>query len=63
MFSVRNNLIFKTNTQLIKQGCDSGKFACGIFLDSQKAFDTINHDIHLKNCTMEYVIAHVLYKQ
>ena len=35
-------------TEKIKQGCDSGKFACGVFLDFQKAFDTVNHDILLK---------------
>ena len=35
-------------TEKIKQGCDSGKFVCGVFLDFQKAFDTINHDILLK---------------
>ena len=35
-------------TEKIKQGCDSGKYACGVFLDLQKAFDTINRDIFLK---------------
>ena len=35
-------------TEKIKQGCDSGKFVCGVFLDFQKAFDTVNHDILLK---------------
>ena len=45
-------------TEKIKQGCDSGKFVCGVFLDFQKAFDTVNHDILLKNLsTMEYVIS------
>ena len=34
-------------TEKIKQGCYSGKFVCGVFLDFQKAFDT-NHDILLK---------------
>ena len=32
----------------IKQGCDSGKFVCGVFLDFQKASDTVNHHILLK---------------
>ena len=32
----------------IKQGFDSGKIALGVFLDFQKAFDTLNHDILLK---------------
>ena len=39
-------------TEKIKQGCDSGKFACGVLLDFQKAFDTVNHDILLKK--LEY---------
>ena len=34
--------------ETIKQGCDSGKFVCCVFLDFQKAFDTVNHDILLK---------------
>ena len=45
-------------TEKIKQCCDSGKVVCGVFLDFQKAFDTVNHDILLKNLsTMEYVIS------
>ena len=45
-------------TEKIKQGCNSGKFVCVVFLDFQKAFDTVNHDILLKNLsTMEYVIS------
>ena len=35
-------------TEKIKQDFDSGKYACGVFLDLQKAFDTVNHDILLK---------------
>ena len=35
-------------TETIKQSIDSGKFGCGIFLDLQKAFDIVNHDILLK---------------
>ena len=35
-------------TEKIRQACDSGNFACGVFLDLQKAFDTVNHDILLK---------------
>ena len=35
-------------TEKIKQGCDSGKFNCSAFLDFQKGFDTVNHDILLK---------------
>ena len=35
-------------TEKIKQACNSEKYACGVFLDLQKAFDTVNHDILLK---------------
>ena len=35
-------------TEKIKQAGDSGKYACGVFLDLQKLFDTVNHDILLK---------------
>ena len=35
-------------TEKIRQACDSGKFAYGVFLDFQKAFDTVSHDILLK---------------
>ena len=36
----------------IKQVRDSGPHACGLFLDLLKAFDTVNHDILLKNSTI-----------
>ena len=36
-------------TEKIRQACDSGKFACGVFLDLQKALDTVNHNILLKS--------------
>ena len=32
-------------TESIKQSIDNGKFDCGIFIDLQKAFDTVNHKI------------------
>ena len=35
-------------TEKIKEACDSVKYACGVFLDLQKSFDTVNHDILLK---------------
>ena len=31
----------------LKTAIDENKITCGIFLDFSKAFDTINHDIHL----------------
>ena len=34
-------------TEQIKSALDDGKFACGIFIDIQKAFDTVNHNILL----------------
>ena len=34
-------------TEKVRKALDSGKFACGIFVDLQKAFDTVNHDILL----------------
>ena len=39
-------------TEKIRQACDSGHFACGVFLDLQKAFDTVNPNILLKK--LEY---------
>ncbi len=34
-------------TESIKNSLDNKKFGCGIFLDLQKAFDTVNHKILL----------------
>ena len=34
-------------TEAIKNALDDRKFGCGIFLDLQKAFDTVNHNILL----------------
>ena len=36
----------------IKSNLDTKKFACGVFVDLQKAFDTVNHDILLSK--LEY---------
>ena len=32
----------------MKQGCDSGKYACEVFLHLQMASNTVNYDILLK---------------
>ena len=34
-------------TETIKQSRDQGLFSCGIFVDLQKAFDTVDHDVLL----------------
>ena len=30
-------------TEMIRNALDNGNFACGVFMDLQKAFDTVNH--------------------
>ena len=34
-------------TENIRQALDEGKIGCGIFVDLQKAFDTVEHEILL----------------
>ena len=36
-------------TEMIKASIDNGKFGCGIFINLRKAFDTVNHEILIKN--------------
>ena len=35
-------------TEIVCEALDSGKFACGVFIALQKAFDTVDHIILLK---------------
>ena len=39
-------------TEDIRNAIDNNKFSCGVFIDLQKAFDTVDHDILLKK--LEY---------
>ena len=40
---------------MIRNALDNGNFVCGVFIDLQKAFDTLNHDILLSKLN-HYII-------
>ena len=42
-----SNHALPNSTEMIRKALDEGKFACGVFIDLQKAFDTAHHDILL----------------
>ena len=44
-FSATHALI--NSTENIRQALDQGKIGCGIFVDLQKVFDTVEHEIFL----------------
>ena len=48
-------------TEMIRNALDNGNFACGVFTDLQKAFDTVNHDILLSKLN-HYGIRGVAFK-
>ena len=43
IYSINHALI--SMTEKIKESLDNRRFGCGVFLDLQKAFDTLNHKI------------------
>ena len=39
------NHVLITTTETIGEALDRDEYSCGVFLDFQKAFDTVNHNI------------------
>ena len=46
--SISTNHAILTLLENIQKALDDGQFACGIFIDLQKAFDTVSRDMLLE---------------
>ena len=55
IFGFQNNHSTDHSLTSLRNALDSGNFACGVFIDLQKAFDTVNHDILLSKLN-HYII-------
>ena len=50
--------------ECVRKCLDNGEFACGVFVDLQKAFDTVDHNILLskldhydvRGCCMQWLV-------
>ena len=42
--AISQPVLFQQLQKILGKTCDLRKFACEVFLDLQKAFDTMNHD-------------------
>ena len=48
--SLSTNNALMSITENIQSQLDQNKFCTGVFVDLKKAFDTVDHEILLKNC-------------
>ena len=62
-YSTTHALISLTET--IRKYLDKGKFACGIFVDFQEAFDTVEHnilDLQMIGLSLSYLAGNNLFQ-